>query len=340
VWEVVTESFATTFAGWDYDPRTTTQFWETCFHFQADLPPDKWFYQKPIPREHIYWVSIAAVYYRGNGDVNGDGRVDQVDMNVMLMCVGMPPSGMCARCDLNGDGVIDPVDVHILDCMIARGWSDPTCGMLTYPQQYPWGWKTRPHFYMDDAVRIFNPTAPRVGTPYVNGLPIEYPEGTSWDASFVLGTRKARITGTITLQNYSWMIAGKLIPVTVRLTDSGGNITYRTVYVDATGAYVIENVDPETYQVAFKASHWLRRAVNGVIVTDQDVGPIDVSLINGDVDDDNYVGLTDFAAWKAANNSYPGDPNWNDNADLNGDGYVGLTDFAVWKSNNNTTGDD
>ena len=64
--------------------------------------------------------------------------------------------------------------------------------------QYPWGWKTRPHFYNDDAVRIksvIDATGlpiwpPVVGSTWNNGTPVEYPEGTSWDLAFELTTNQ------------------------------------------------------------------------------------------------------------------------------------------------------
>ncbi len=56
------------------------------------------------------------------------------------------------------------------------------------PVPYPWGWKTRPHFFNDDAVRIFAPTAPHPGSIYEFGEPIML--GTeSWDLAFVLTTQ-------------------------------------------------------------------------------------------------------------------------------------------------------
>jgi hypothetical protein len=57
------------------------------------------------------------------------------------------------------------------------------------PQQpYPWGWKTREHFFNDDAVRIRVPTAPSPGAQFIDGIPIETPDGVSWDMAFVLTT--------------------------------------------------------------------------------------------------------------------------------------------------------
>ncbi len=56
--------------------------------------------------------------------------------------------------------------------------------------QHPWGWKTRPRDLAspapDDAVRIFVPTAPVVGSAFQQGVPIEFPAGTSWDMAFEL----------------------------------------------------------------------------------------------------------------------------------------------------------
>jgi hypothetical protein len=56
-----------------------------------------------------------------------------------------------------------------------------------YPE-YPWGWKTRPHLFMDDGAIITDPTSPLPGVAYGNGQPIEYPAGTSWDLAFTLTT--------------------------------------------------------------------------------------------------------------------------------------------------------
>lgn len=61
---------------------------------------------------------------------------------------------------------------------------------------YPWGWKTRPRdpdsLAPDDAVDIFNPTFPMVGSIYVGGQAIYWPDPTfSWDMAFALTTQPA-----------------------------------------------------------------------------------------------------------------------------------------------------
>jgi hypothetical protein len=58
---------------------------------------------------------------------------------------------------------------------------------------YPWGWKTRPHFCKDDAVRITGLVGqwpPIIGSVWEGGEPIKYPSGTSWDMVFVLTTNR------------------------------------------------------------------------------------------------------------------------------------------------------
>ena len=51
--------------------------------------------------------------------------------------------------------------------------------IYAFPIHYcEWGWKTRPHYFNDTAVRITNPTnsAGPIGTTYVDGNPVEYPQ--------------------------------------------------------------------------------------------------------------------------------------------------------------------
>ncbi len=113
-----------------------------------------------------------------------------------------------------------------------------------------------------------------------------------------------------------------------------------TIYVDASGNYTIPEVENGTYDLAFKASHWLRTVVAGVQVSDMDVSGLDVSLTNGDVDGDNEVTLFDFGRLVAAFGSVPGDASWGANADLDGDEEVTLFDFGILVGNFGATGDE
>ena len=64
-----------------------------------------------------------------------------------------------------------------------------------------------------------------------------------------------------------------------------------------------------------------------------------LSLLNGDCDGDNEVGIGDYAMVSAAYNSTPVDPNWNELADLNDDGSVDIADYAVSSANYGQHGD-
>ncbi len=53
--------------------------------------------------------------------------------------------------------------------------------------EHPWGWKTRPRKFNDDAVRIRKPTNPHIGDQFEEGKPIYWPDpNKSWDMAFEL----------------------------------------------------------------------------------------------------------------------------------------------------------
>lgn len=65
------------------------------------------------------------------------------------------------------------------------------------PMQFPWGWKTRPHFFQDDAVRMMDPAAPIPGSMWMSGEPIKDRLGVSWDMAF-------QITSSTSYEYYKW----------------------------------------------------------------------------------------------------------------------------------------
>ena len=61
IWDHICDSFSTDWAGWDVDPRAGGLVApEAKFGFYQELPEEDWFYQEP--GEHIYWISISAMY--------------------------------------------------------------------------------------------------------------------------------------------------------------------------------------------------------------------------------------------------------------------------------------
>jgi len=154
----------------------------------------------------------------------------------------------------------------------------------------------------------------------------------------VLLQRAYSIRGNIELRGYGVDVTQ--VPVGVELRQGGVPVSTQTITTDSAGNYAIPNVVPGTYDVAFKASHWLRVVVPNVVVADSDVTGVDVSLTNGDVDGDNEVTLFDFGALVAAFGSAPGDANWNPDADLDGDEEVTLFDFGILVESFGAIGED
>jgi len=149
--------------------------------------------------------------------------------------------------------------------------------------------------------------------------------------AFLLDTM-VTITGNVELRDFGGDVTQ--IPITVEVRpigtvvlslDSGGNYAFATY--------------PGTYDLAFKASHWLRTVVSNVSVSGS-VVTVNVSLTNGDIDGDNEVTLFDFGALVAAFGSTPIDSNWNPNADLDGDEEVTLFDFGILVRNFGAIGDE
>ncbi|GIV17423.1 MAG: hypothetical protein KatS3mg022_2858 [Armatimonadota bacterium] len=141
--------------------------------------------------------------------------------------------------------------------------------------------------------------------------------------------QRFNVSGKVTLGDFVASPEG--VPVEMQLRASGSAEPLRTeiLTLDAVGNYILTDVEPGQYDIAFKASHWLRAVVRGVRVTSADVQDVDVLLLNGDIDGDNEVTLFDFGALVASFSSVPGDSNWNPDADLDGDEEVTLFDFGV-----------
>lgn len=148
------------------------------------------------------------------------------------------------------------------------------------------------------------------------------------------------VGGTVNLQGLSVSPAG--IPVTVELRYPGTTVDAdsQVVLLDANGNFQLTTgAAPGSYDVAVKASHWLRQKIANVNVGLTGANGLSFALPNGDVNGDNAVTLGDFAGLRAAYGSFDGGPNWNPSADLNGDGAVTLGDFALLRANYGRMGD-
>ena len=89
--------------------------------------------------------------------------------------------------------------------------------------------------------------------------------------------------------------------------------------------------------VVIEGASYLRRVVPAVNITA--FSAVSTTLINGDINGDNVIGIGDFNALRAAWGALPANSNWNANADLDGNGVIGIGDFNILRSNWGAIGD-
>ncbi len=97
--------------------------------------------------------------------------------------------------------------------------------------------------------------------------------------------------------------------------------------LDAQGKAIIPAFAAGPNRLRLKHGTWLRRAEAAAPSTNDQV--LSLSLINGDVNDDNEIGSPDFALLAASFGTFAGNGGHNSRADLNQDGEVGPADFAI-----------
>jgi len=145
------------------------------------------------------------------------------------------------------------------------------------------------------------------------------------------------VSGRVDLQDYSADPTDTSVTIEIRNPGSTTPLETHIVLLDG-NLYAFGTTLEGTYDLAAKASHWLRHTRSSIAIRG-DV-TVNFSLINGDVDGDNEVTLFDFGELVAAFGSLPGDSNWNTNADLDGDEEVTLFDFGILVRNFGLIGDD
>lgn len=160
---------------------------------------------------------------------------------------------------------------------------------------------------------------------------------------------KPVVSGQVTLGDYSGSTNGIIVTFEVRKPNSplGYPIDVVDATLDPAGHYSIPlSVDSDALngtgnvELTAKGGHWLAKTVGVVSVLPGQSTTLNLSLPgNGDIDNDNEVGIGDFAVLSAGYNSAPGDPNWEPLADLNGDESVDIADYAILSSHYGETGD-
>ncbi|MBN1551520.1 hypothetical protein JW979_08625 [bacterium] len=189
-------------------PVTDIHWWGSYLGYQDQIPPS----DGPVSFHIGIWTDVPAggeLPYSHPGELIFEWLVNRSDL--METAVG---------CDFHPDHGLETCfkyDFNISDDMWFYQQPEPTIYWISIsaiygsgsPPEFPWGWKTRSHYYNDDAVRIFDPTSPQIGISFNIGEPIETGEG-SWDMAFELTTIDETTptpspTPTTLPSNYKWL---------------------------------------------------------------------------------------------------------------------------------------
>lgn len=158
--------------------------------------------------------------------------------------------------------------------------------------------------------------------------------GATGFAAFVRGPRIARLS--VTLDQLSGSISDIPFSVAVLHRNQSSELSRRTLWASHQGLDV-PLYETGSLDLRIKAPTSLAKRIQ--IIEDAVDYAAEVTLANGDVNNDNRVNIADFVLLRSAFGSAPGSANWVAGADLNGDGTVGIADFIVLRSSFGLIGD-
>lgn len=144
------------------------------------------------------------------------------------------------------------------------------------------------------------------------------------------------ISGKIILQNF--LGNPSTIPITAELRNQDGTITSINLTLKSDGSFTIFDVFSGSYDIAFKASHWLRKTITNLNVCN-DISGLSASLINGDVDGNNCINYHDRELIMQAMNKSSDSNCWYMNPDLDGNRRVDCRDLQILLKNYGRRGD-
>jgi hypothetical protein len=146
------------------------------------------------------------------------------------------------------------------------------------------------------------------------------------------------LNGAVTLQNLNDAVNGPVgETLTIQIYSGATLVETGTTTLGTSGSYTYTctTANAGTYDIKFKVSHWLKKKLAGVVLVAGSNSLATPSLLNGDINGDNLVGLTDLNLLKA---NY-GKAGVGLAGDLNKDNLVGLTDLNILKGNYGKAGD-
>lgn len=142
------------------------------------------------------------------------------------------------------------------------------------------------------------------------------------------------IGGSMDLQDFIGDAAQEDVVVELLTPGTGTVVETHVVQPNEFGKWFVQTSQRGTFDVTAKGSHWLRKRLSAVAIADAGQMNLDFSLVNGDVDGDNEVGIGDYAILSTQFGTEGPE------ADLNGDGEVDIADYAILSANFGALGDD
>ncbi len=254
----------------------------------------------PVPGDTNYYNNYFYdfVTLRWPGDANGDGHIDEADLELISDHYGgkFPDPLYNATADMNGDGVIDILDA----CICGLNYHNGPCDMhdvavtgiipVTYPT-----WNN--NFYLTFGITVQN-----------RG----WHQSETFDVTIYNGTN---LIGTKTVTDLASR-AEKLVTITLE-----GQQSLPGYLNDSSAAWPYP-----THTIWAKASK-----VNGEYdTTDNTYGNVTVTVRwTGDANGDGHVNQTDNDIVSDFFGKEFPDPNYNASADFNGDGIVDDADSGI-----------
>lgn len=145
----------------------------------------------------------------------------------------------------------------------------------------------------------------------------------------------ARVNGTIRLQKKPIVNGEK---ITAFFISQDTEERYFVSTFAANGSFAID-LPLGRYFLVVKRDHYLTRTLQVDLQEKEHLDLGLISLLAGDLNNDNKIDLTDLTLLSLAYQTKPGDYNWNPFADLNGDGLINMFDLTVLTQNYGTAGD-
>lgn len=211
-------------------------------------------------------------------------------------------------------------------------WHWVTGEPFEFTNWYP----TQPDGYAGSIQKVFFYNNTHIGATWGDhpGFAID---GFTPPRGYVIEYDFAPITGTIELADYLPDEVGQ--EISVELVQSGLVVETRLITLRAGGQYSFATEVTGQTTLRAKASHFLAKDLGTYAIGEQLITGANGLLTNGDCDEDNEVGIGDYAMLSSSYGSEQGGLGWLANADLNGDESIDIADYAILSANYGDVGD-